>query len=149
MLYSAVFHGTYVYDVDFMYRKRETCIIPTICLCSRFCVHERGKLYHTYSMFMIYIFCIRKRGTVSYLHCVYVVEFVFQKEGNCVVSTVCLWSRFNNRKWENCIIPTICLCSGFCVSERGNCAIPTICLCYRCCVSERRKLYHTYHMFMF
>ena len=120
----------YVYDVDFMYRKRETCIIPTICLCSRFCVHEREELYHSYSLFMIYIFCIRKRGTVSYLHCVYVVEFVLQKEGNCV-------------------IPTICLCSGFCVSERGNCVIPTICLCYRCCVSERGKLYHTYNMFMF
>jgi hypothetical protein len=47
----------YVYDVDFMYRKGKTCIIPTICLCSRFCVHERGKLCHSYSMFMIYILC--------------------------------------------------------------------------------------------
>jgi hypothetical protein len=27
------------------------CIIPTICLCSIFCVSERGKMYHTYSMF--------------------------------------------------------------------------------------------------
>ena len=26
-------------------------IIPTICLCSIFCVSERGKMYHTYSMF--------------------------------------------------------------------------------------------------
>ena len=79
----------YVHDVDFMYRKGETYIIHTICLCSRFCVHERGKLYHAYSMFMIYILCIRKRGTVSYLYCVYVAEFVFQKEGNCIIPTVC------------------------------------------------------------
>jgi hypothetical protein len=56
-------------------------MLPMLCLCSRFRVSERGKLYHTYSMFMIYILCIRKRGTVSYLHCVYVVDFVYPKGG--------------------------------------------------------------------
>ena len=43
----------YVYDLAFMHRKGGNCIIPAICLCSGVCVPERGKLYHTYSMFMI------------------------------------------------------------------------------------------------
>jgi hypothetical protein len=57
--------------------------------------------YHTCSMFMFSILCIRKRETVSYLQYVYVLDFLYQKEGSC-------------------IIPTICLCSRFRVSERGK-----------------------------
>jgi hypothetical protein len=120
----------YAYDVDFMYRKGKTCIIPTICLCSRFCVHERGKLCHTYSMFMIYILCIRKRGTVSYLHCVYVVDFVYPRGGT--VSYL-----------QYVYVLYVVL------QKEGNCVMHTLCLWYRCCVSERGKLYHTYNMFMF
>jgi hypothetical protein len=64
--------------------------------------------------------CIRKRETVSCLQYVYVLDYVYQKEGNC-------------------IIPTVYLCSTVCLSGRGNCIIPTICLCFRLCVSEREK----------
>ena len=120
----------YVYDVDFMYRKGNTCIIPTICLCSRFCVHEGGKLCHTYSMFMIYILCIRKRGTVSYLHCVYAVDFVYPKGGTVSYLHYVYVLDFVLQKERNCVMHTIFLCYRFCVSERG-------------------KLYHTYNMFMF
>jgi len=70
----------YVYDLDCVYQKEENCFIPTLYLSFRFCVSERGKLYHPYSMFMIYILCIRKRGTVSYLQYVYELDFVHQKE---------------------------------------------------------------------
>jgi hypothetical protein len=54
-----------------------------------------------YNMFIFYNFCIRKSETVSHLQYVYDRDFVYQKEGNCVMPTVCLWSRF-------------------CVSERGK-----------------------------
>jgi hypothetical protein len=30
-----------------MYQKEGNCIIPTLYLCSRLCVSEKGKLYHT------------------------------------------------------------------------------------------------------
>jgi hypothetical protein len=36
----------------FVYQKERDCIIPKICLCSILCVSDRGKLYHTYIMFM-------------------------------------------------------------------------------------------------
>ena len=62
-------------------RKRET-IIPTICLCSRHCVSERGKLCHAYNMFMFQTLCIRKRETVSYLQCVQAIYWMYQKEEN-------------------------------------------------------------------
>ena len=42
----------FVYVLDFVYQKEGNCITPTTCICSRFCVSERGKLYHTYSMLM-------------------------------------------------------------------------------------------------
>ena len=158
----------YVYVLDFVYQKEGNCIIPTICLCSRFCVPERGKLYHTYNMNTLQILCIIKRQTVLYLQYVHDQYFVYQKEGNC-------------------IIPTICICFRFCVSERaklyhtynmsmlqilwiikketlsylqyvhdqyfvyqreGNCIIHTICLCSRFCVSESGNLYDTYSMLM-
>ena len=143
-------------------------IIPILCLFPRSRVAERGKLYHTYCIFMFYIVCIRKRETASYLQYIYVLDLVYQKE-------------------RNCIIPTVYLCSILCVSERGklhhtysifmfqiqcirkretvsyqkyvyalycvyqtggSCIIHTVCLCSRFCVSERGKLYHTYNMFM-
>ena len=141
----------YVHDLDFEYQIEGNCIIPTVCSWSRFCVSERGKLYHIYSMFMFLILCIRK----------------YQKEGNWIIPTICLYSRYVYQKELNCIIPTICLCSIFCVSERGklyhtysmfmflilcirkyqkegNCIMHTLCLCSRLCVSEREKMYHTY-----
>ena len=104
-------------------------MIPILCLCSIFCVSERGKLCHTYSMFLIYlvcigkaklyhtyimfmlwILCIWKSVTVSYQQYVYVLYVVYQKEENCVIHTICLWSRL--------------------------------------CVSERGKQYHIHSMFM-
>ena len=42
----------YVYGLDCVYQKEGNSFIPTIYVCSRFCVSERGKLYHTYNMFM-------------------------------------------------------------------------------------------------
>ena len=67
----------------------------------RFCVSERGKFSHRWSMFIFSILCFRKRETVSYLQYMYVLGFVYQKEGNCIIPTICLYS--------------IC-----CVSERGK-----------------------------
>ena len=84
----------YDYDLDFLHQKEGNSVIPTICLCSRFFASERGELYHTYNMFMLYIQCIRKRETVSYLQYVYVLDFLHHKEGNCVIPTVCLCCRF-------------------------------------------------------
>jgi hypothetical protein len=108
---ETVSHLKYVCVLYFMYQKGGNCMIPTICLCSRFCVHGRENLYHIYSMFMFYILCIRKMETVSFPQYVYVLDFVYMEE-------------------RICIIFTVCLCSIFCVSERG-------------------KLCHTYNMFMF
>ena len=71
----------YVYVLDCVYQKEGNCVMPTVCLCSRLCVSQRGKLYHIYSMFMIQILCIRKTETVSYLQYVYVLDFVYQKAG--------------------------------------------------------------------
>jgi hypothetical protein len=79
-------------------QKDGNCITPTIYLCSRFCVSEKGKQHQTYSMFMISILCIRKSETVSYLQYVYALDSVYQKQGT--------------------IIAIICLCSRLCVSER-------------------------------
>ena len=124
----------YVYVLDFLYQKEGNCIIPIICICSKFCVPVRGKLYHTYNMSMFQILCTRKRETVSYIKYVYVLDFVYQKEGNYVIPIICLCSRFCvpqrgklyhtcnmsmfqiflYQKEINCIIPTICLCSRFC-----------------------------------
>ena len=63
--------------LDFAYQKDRNCVIHAVCLCSLFCVSERGKLCHTYSMCMLYILCIRKREIVSYLQYVYVLDFVY------------------------------------------------------------------------
>ena len=66
--------------------------MPTICLCSTFCVSEIGKLCHTHIMFMT--LRIRKRENVSYLHYIYVLDFLHQKVGNCIIRTILLCSRF-------------------------------------------------------
>ena len=50
----------YVYVLDFGYQNEGNCVIHTVCLCSRLSVSERGKLYHTYNMFMVQIMCIEK-----------------------------------------------------------------------------------------
>jgi len=83
----------YVYVLDFGYQKEGSCIIPTIYLCSRIRVSERGKLYDTYNIFMFKNMCIRKSETVSYLQYVYVLDFVYQKEGSCFMPTIYLCSR--------------------------------------------------------
>jgi hypothetical protein len=83
----------YVHDLGFGYQKEGNCMIPTVCSWPRVCVSERVKLYHTYNMFIFYILCIRKRETVSYLQYVHDLECVYQKEGNCIIPTVCSWSR--------------------------------------------------------
>jgi hypothetical protein len=77
----------YVYDINCMHQKGEA-VSYLQWLCSRLCVSERGKLYHTYNMFMIYIVCIREAETVSYLQYVYVLDLVYQKEGNCIIPRV-------------------------------------------------------------
>ena len=143
-VYNAVFHDTYtmymymlcirkretvsqiqyVYDLDCMYRKGGNCIILSVCLCSRFCVSERGKLHHTYNMFMFQILCTWKRETASCLPYVYVLDFVYMEE-------------------RNCIMPAICLCSRFVYQKEGNCIIPTVCLVSKLCVPEIRNLYHS------
>jgi hypothetical protein len=50
----------YVFDLDFAYQKERSCIIQTVCLSSRFCVSEIGKLHHTCSMVSIWIMCVWK-----------------------------------------------------------------------------------------
>jgi hypothetical protein len=42
----------FMYVLDFVHKKQRDCIIPKICLCSILYVSDRGKLYHTYIMFM-------------------------------------------------------------------------------------------------
>ena len=115
---------------------------------------------------------VRKRETVSNLQYIYDLDFLYQKEENCIIPTLCSWSRMcaserrklyhiysmfmflilcirKYQKEGNWIIPTICLYSRFVYQKELNCIIPTICLCSIFCVSEREKLYHTYSMFMF
>jgi len=82
----------YVYALDLVHQKEGISIIDTICLCSSLFVSERGKLYHTYSIFMIQILGIRKRETVSHLQYIYVLDFVYQKLGNCIIPTVSIVS---------------------------------------------------------
>ena len=68
-------------------------MIPIICLYSTYSVSKREKLHHAYIMFMFYISFIRKRETILYLQYVYGLDSVYQKEGNCIIHTLCLWSR--------------------------------------------------------
>ena len=106
-------------------RKRET-IIPTICLCSRHCVSERGKL--SFKRYVYVLDIVYQRETVSYLQCVYAIYWMYQKEEN--LSRMQYVNVLFYQKEGNCILPTSCLSSRFRVSERGN-------------------LHHTYSMFLF
>ena len=78
---ETVSHLKYVCVLYFMYQKGGNCMIPTICLCSRFCVHGRENLYHIYSMFMFYILCIRERKNVSYIQYIYILS----EKGNTIL----------------------------------------------------------------
>ena len=140
----------YAYALDFMHQKEGNCVIPTICLCSRF-------------------FCIRKRETVSYLQYIHVLDFLYQKEENCIVPTLCSFSRFCvsergklHHTYNTFMIQLLCIRKGetvlylqyiyvleFVYQKGENCIIPTIRLCSSFCVSERGKLYYTCSMFMF
>ena len=51
--FPTVSYLQYLQDLDFVYHKEGNCIIPTVCLFSRFCLSERVKLYHSYNKFML------------------------------------------------------------------------------------------------
>ena len=153
----------YVYVLDFMQQRQGNCILLTVCLCSRLYVAERGNLYPTYSMFMFQIVCSRKRETVSYLHYAYVLDCMQQKEGNCILPTVCLCSKLYVVErgklyptYSMFMVQIVCSRKRETVSylqyvyvldcmqqKEGNCILPTVCLCSRLYVVERGKLYPT------
>jgi hypothetical protein len=62
--------------------------MPTLFLCSRFCVSERGKL--------------------SYQRYVYVLDIVYQKEGNCVFPTMCVGYILDVSKRGKLIMHAVC-----------------------------------------
>ena len=140
----------YVYVLDCMQQKEGNCILPTVCLCSRLYVAERGKLYPTYSMFMFQIVCSRKRETVSYLQYIYVLDCMQQKEGNCILPTVCLCSRLYVAE-RGKLYPTysMLMFQIVCGRKRETVSYLHYVLCSRLYVAERGKLYPTYSMFMF
>ena len=140
-----------VYVPDFVCQKEGNCIAPTVCLLFRFCASESVKLYHTYSIVMFYMLCIRKMEAVSYQ----------QIERNFIISRMCVCSDNFGRK----IRALVCLfelCEkdeivshqqyiyvlDFVYQKKGNRIKPTVCLWSRFCISERVKLYHTYIMFI-
>jgi len=43
---------------------------------------------------MYQIVCIGKRETVTYLQYAYVLDFVYQIEGNCIMHSICVCTRF-------------------------------------------------------
>jgi hypothetical protein len=141
----------HVYDLDCVYQKEENCVMYTIWLWSRLSVSERGELCHVCNMIGIWIVCIRKRRTVSCMQYDSDLDCVYQKEENCVMYTIWLWSRFRvaargklyhtySMLWsipcasdrENRIIPTLYLVSfvGFVYQTEGNCIIPAVCMNY-------------------
>ena len=97
-------------------------------------------------MFTISHLCIRKRETVSYQQYVYILCFVHEKEGNCIILN--LQYVYDNQKEGNCIIPTVCLCSRFYASGKDKLYYTNNMSAFCICVSERGKLYHTYSMLM-
>ena len=131
----------------FVYQKEGNCIIPTICLWSRFCISEKGKLYHTNNMSVFYVLCIRKRETVSYQQYVYDLEFVYQKEGNCIIPTLCLWSRYCVAERKTVSYLQYIYVLEVVYQKGGSCIIPTICLWYRFCVAERGKLSYLQYVY--
>jgi hypothetical protein len=150
----------YVYVLDFVYQKEGNWIIPTLCLCSRFCVSERGKLHHISTMFMFYV-CVSERAKLY----VYILYFVYQKGGNCMISTVCSWSRFyvseRRKLYHTCsmfMFYILCIRKRknvsyiqyiYILSERGN---TLLFLKYDyglvLCISEQKNLHHTYSVLM-
>ena len=158
----------YVYVLDCMYQKVGNCIIPTICLCFRFCVSKRWKLNHIQSMLMFQMLCIRMMETVSYQQYVYDLDFFYQKEGNCIIPTICLYTIFCASEIEKLyhnynlfMIQILCIIKretvsyqqyvydlDFVYQKEGNCIMPSVCLCSRFYVSEIGTMYHTYNMFM-
>ena len=114
-------------------------------------------------------FICLKCGLPWYQSYIYVPHCLYQKEGNCVIHTICVWPSFyvseRGKLYHTCnMFMFWSLCSrkreavsyiqhvyhlDFMNRKGGNCIIPTICLCSRFCVSERRKLYYTHNMFMF
>ena len=119
--------------------------MPTVCLRSRICVSERGKLYHTNNMFIFYALCMRKKETVSYL--TYSMFMIIRKRETVSYLQYVYVLDFMHQEKINCIIPTICLHSVFVYQKEGNCIIPTVCLWSRLCASDREKLYHTYNVY--
>ena len=100
-------------------------------------------------MFIFQILCIRKGETVSYLQYVYVLGFVYQKEGNCITPTICLCSRFcvsERRKLHH--IYNMFMFQILCIRKRETISHLQICLCSRFWVSERGELFHTLRMCM-
>jgi hypothetical protein len=128
------------------------CVIPTLCLWSRLCVAERGKLHHAYSMFIFYMLCIRKKETVAYLQYVHVLDFVHQKDRNCMIPTVCSWPRFcvseRVKLYDTYNMFIFCI---LCIRKRETVSylqyVYVLDFVYQK-ASERAKLYHTYSMFM-
>ena len=74
--------------------------------------------------------CIRKKETVACLQHVYVLDYVYQKEGNCIIHTTYLRPRF-------------------CVSECGKLHHINSTYMFYSLGIRKRKLYYTYSMFMF
>ena len=96
----------YVYELDIVYQKKGNCIILTACKYFRSCVSERRKLYQPYNMFMFQIVCI---GIASFPQYVKILDFVYQKEGNCIITTFVYGLDFVYPKEGDCIIHTVCL----------------------------------------
>ena len=95
------------------------------------CVSERQNLYHTYSMYILYDLCIRKRETVSYLQYVHDLDFVYQKDGNCIIPTIYLLSRFceseSIRKRETVLFAQYIYDLDCVYHKEGSGIIPTVC----------------------
>ena len=72
-------------------RKWETASYPQFCYVLDF-------VYQTYSIFIFQILCTRKSEAVSCLQYVYFLDFVYQKERNCIIPTICLFSRFSTQR---------------------------------------------------
>ena len=111
---------------------------------------------------------MRIRKTVSYLHHLKIIYFVYQKERNCIMPTVCLLSIFCEsergklchtssmfmfyilwiRKGETVSYIQYVYVLYFVNQKGGNWVISIVCLCSRIRVSKRRKLHHTNSVFM-
>ena len=139
----------YVYVLDFMYQKVGNCILPTVCLCSRFYVSESGKLYLTYSMFMFQILSSRKRETILPIVCLCSRFYVAESGKLYPINSMFMLQILCSRKRESVSYLQYVYVLDFMQQREGNCILPTVCLCSRFHVAERGNLYPTYSMFMF